>query len=169
MVPPLRLLETRMEFISRFNRVVGEMVSYLYLLAVAVTGYEVVLRYAFNAPTTWGFELTIMLCAIAYLLSGGYVTERRSHIAITSLSDRFPLRVKWWLELFGLLIGIFAIGTLAWAGFRPALFAIEIVERTGSAWDSPMPTIVKVLIVVGSGMIVAQLLVHTVRHLRGQP
>jgi len=158
-----------MDMIDRFNRVVGEMVSYLYLVAVLVTGYEVVMRYLFNAPTTWGFEFTIMLCAIAYLLSGGYVTQRRAHIAITSLSDRLPLRVKWWLELFGLAVGIFAIGTLAWAGFRPALFAIEIVERTGSAWDSPMPTIVKVLIVVGSAMIVVQLLVHAIRHIRDRP
>ncbi len=157
-----------MELVDRFNRAVGELVSYLYLVAVAVTSYEVVMRYLFNAPTTWGFELTIMVCAIAYLLSGGYVTQRKAHIAITSVTERLPPSAQWWLELFGLLVGIFAIGTLAWAGFRPAVFAIQIMERTGSAWDSPMPAIIKPLIVVGAGLIVAQLVVHLIRHLRGR-
>jgi TRAP-type mannitol/chloroaromatic compound transport system permease small subunit len=155
-----------MDLIDRFNRFTGFAVSYLYLVAVAVTAYEVVMRYLFNAPTTWAFELTILVCAVAYLLSGGYVTQNQGHIRITSLSDRLPKRVRWGLELFGMLVGVFAIGTLAWAGFKPALFAIEIVERTGSAWDSPMPTVIKVLIVVGSTMIVLQLLVQVVRHLR---
>lgn len=157
-----------MELVDRFNRFVGEAVSYLYLIAVAVTAYEVALRYLFNAPTTWAFELTILLCAIAYLLSGGYVTQGNGHIRITSISDRLPKRFAWSLELFGMLVGVFAIGTLAWAGFKPALFAIEIWERTGSAWDSPMPAILKPLIVVGAALIVVQLLVQIVRHLRGR-
>jgi TRAP-type mannitol/chloroaromatic compound transport system permease small subunit len=152
-----------MGLIDRFNRLVGEAVSYLYLVAVAVTGYEVVMRYLFNAPTTWAFELTIMVCAIAYLLSGGYVTQRKAHIAITSISERLPKPVVWWLELFGLV----AIGLLAYAGFKPALLAIELVERTGSAWNSPLPAIVKPLIVVGATLIVLQLVAHLVRHLRG--
>ncbi|MBM3534856.1 MAG: TRAP transporter small permease subunit [Alphaproteobacteria bacterium] len=157
-----------MDLIDRFNRLVGEAVSYLYLAAVAMTGYEVVMRYLFNAPTTWAFEATIMVCAVAYLLSGGYVTQKKAHIAITSVSERLPKAVVWWLELFGLVVGIFAIGLLAYAGFRPALLAIELVERTGSAWNSPMPAIVKPLIVVGATLIVLQLVVHLVRHLRGR-
>ena len=157
-----------MDLIDRFNRFIGEAVSYLYLGAVAVTAYEVVLRYLFNAPTTWAFELTILLCAIAYLLSGGYVTQGNGHIRITSISDRLPKPFAWWLELFGMLVGIFAIGVLAWAGFKPALFAIEIGERTGSAWDSPMPAILKPLIVVGAALIVVQLLVQVIRHLRSR-
>lgn len=155
-----------MNLIDNFNRVVGEIVSYLYLIAVAATAYEVLLRYLFNAPTTWAFELTILLCAIAYLLSGGYVTQANAHIRITSISDRLPKRFAWSLELLGMVIGVFAIGLLAFAGFKPALFAIEIVERTGSAWNSPMPAILKPLIVIGSAMIVMQLLVQIVRHFR---
>jgi len=154
--------------IDRLNRFLGEAVSYLYLVAVAVTGYEVVMRYLFNAPTSWAFELTILLCAIAYLLSGGYVTQANAHIRITSISDRLPKSFAWGLELFGMIVGVFALGVLAWAGFKPALFAIEIVERTGSAWNSPMPAILKPLIVVGSALIVAQLLVQIVRHLRSR-
>ena len=40
-----------------------------------------------------------------------------------------------------------------------------MVERTGSAWDSPSPAIIKPLIAIGALLIVLQLLVQLWRHL----
>ena len=158
-----------MRAIDALNRFLGERVCYLYLLAVAITAWEVVLRYVFNAPTSWGFELTILLCAICYLLSGGFVTLQNRHVAITALYDVMPARVRWWLDIAGMLTGILAMGLLVWAAYGPALKAVRLVERTGSAWNSPSPAIIKPLIAVGALLIVLQLVVQLVRHLRGAP
>jgi TRAP-type mannitol/chloroaromatic compound transport system permease small subunit len=158
-----------MRAIDRLNRFLGERLCYLYLVAVVITAWEVVLRYVFNAPTSWGFELTILLCAICYLLSGGYVTLQNRHVAITALYDVLPARVRWWLDVAGMLTGILAMALLVWAAYGPALKAVRLVERTGSAWNSPSPAIIKPLIAVGAGLIVLQLVVHLVRHLRGAP
>jgi TRAP-type C4-dicarboxylate transport system permease small subunit len=154
--------------IDRLNRLLGERLCYLYLAAVLITAYEVVMRYLFDAPTVWAFELTILLCAICYLLSGGFVTAQRKHIAITSVYDLMPARIRWWLDLLALLTGILSMGLLVWAAWRPAVLAVTIVERTGSAWNSPSPAIIKPLIAVGAGLIVLQLLVQLYRHLTGQ-
>ena len=155
--------------IDRLNRLLGERLCYLYLAAVAITASEVVMRYLLNAPTSWAFELTILLCAICYLLSGGYVTAQRKHIAITALYDLMPPRVRWWLDLLAMLTGILAMGLLVWAAWRPAVQAVRIVERTGSAWDSPSPAIIKPLIAIGASLIVLQLLAQLWRHLTGRP
>jgi TRAP-type C4-dicarboxylate transport system permease small subunit len=155
--------------IDRLNRLLGERLCYLYLAAVAITSYEVVMRYVFNAPTSWAFELTILLCAICYLLSGGFVTAQRKHIAITSLYDLMPARVRWWLDVLAMLTGILAMGLLVWSAWRPAVQAVRVVERTGSAWNSPSPAIIKPLIAVGALLIVLQLLVQLYRHLTGRP
>jgi TRAP-type mannitol/chloroaromatic compound transport system permease small subunit len=157
-----------MNVIDRLNRLLGERLCYLYLAAVVITAYEVVMRYLFDAPTIWAFELTILLCAICYLLSGGYVTAQRKHIAITSVYDLMPARIRWWLDLLALLTGILSMGLLVWAAWRPAILAVTIVERTGSAWNSPSPAIIKPLIALGALLIVLQLLVQLVRHLRGE-
>jgi TRAP-type C4-dicarboxylate transport system permease small subunit len=154
--------------IDWLNRLLGERLCYLYLAAVVITAYEVVMRYLFDAPTVWAFELTILLCAICYLLSGGFVTAQRKHIAITSVYDLMPARIRWWLDLLALLTGILSMGLLVWAAWRPAVLAVTIVERTGSAWNSPSPAIIKPLIAVGAGLIVLQLLVQLYRHLTGQ-
>jgi TRAP-type C4-dicarboxylate transport system permease small subunit len=157
-----------MRAIDALNRLLGERLCYLYLVAVAITAYEVVARYLFNAPTTWGFELTILLCGICYLLSGGFVTLQRRHVAITALYDLMPARVRWWLDVFAMLVGIVAMSLLVWAAWRPGLKAITLVERTGSAWNSPSPAIIKPLIAVGAALIVLQLLVQLWRHLTGE-
>jgi TRAP-type C4-dicarboxylate transport system permease small subunit len=155
--------------IDRLNRLLGERLCYLYLVAVAITAYEVVLRYLFNAPTSWAFELTILLCAICYLLSGGFVTAQRQHIAITSVYDMMPARIRWWLDILAMLTGILAMGLLVWAAWRPAVQAVRIMERTGSAWNSPSPAIIKPLIAIGAGLIVLQLLAQLWRHLTSRP
>jgi TRAP-type mannitol/chloroaromatic compound transport system permease small subunit len=154
--------------IDRLNRLLGERLCYLYLAAVVITAYEVVMRYLFDAPTIWAFELTILLCAICYLLSGGFVTAQHKHIAITSIYDLMPARIRWWLDLLAILTGILAMGLLVWAAWRPAVLAVTIVERTGSAWNSPSPAIIKPLIAIGALLIVLQLLVQLYRHLTGQ-
>jgi TRAP-type C4-dicarboxylate transport system permease small subunit len=154
--------------IDRLNRLLGERLCYLYLAAVVITAYEVVMRYLFDAPTIWAFELTILLCAICYLLSGGFVTAQHKHIAITSIYDLMPARIRWWLDLLAMLTGILAMGLLVWAAWRPAVLAVTIVERTGSAWNSPSPAIIKPLIAIGALLIVLQLLVQLYRHLTGQ-
>ena len=43
--------------------------------------FEVVMRYFFNAPTLWAFEVVMVVCGSAWALSGSYITMRRSHIA----------------------------------------------------------------------------------------
>lgn len=158
-----------MAWIDRLNRFLGEWFAWLYLVAVAITAWEVVMRYIFNSPTTWAFELTVLLCAIGYLFGGGYVTQQKAHISISVLRDMAPPRVAWWLDLFAHLVGIGAIGGLVWAAWRPALRALGVGERTGSAWNSLSPTIIKSLLVVAAVLVLLQLVAHVVRHLRSRP
>jgi TRAP-type mannitol/chloroaromatic compound transport system permease small subunit len=150
--------------IERINIWLGETVSWAYLGAAVVTVWEVIARYVINAPTAWAFELAIFFCAVGYLLSGGSVTAREQHIAITSIFTIAPPGVAWWLRLFGLLVGVFAIGGLAIASYRSGLHAIRIVERTGSAWNAPTPAVIKPLIFVAAVLVMLQLVVQLVRH-----
>jgi TRAP-type C4-dicarboxylate transport system permease small subunit len=80
-----------------------------------------------------------------------------------------PARVRWWLDLLAMLTGILAMGLLVWSAWRPAVQAVRIVERTGSAWNSPSPAIIKPLIAIGAGLIVLQLLAQLWRHVTNRP
>jgi len=141
--------------------------SYLYLAATVATTYEVFARYIFNAPTDWAFEATIMLCSACYLVAGGYVTQRRRHIAITSLYDGARAERKRTLDIVATCFGLLAVGLLILASWRQAMMSIQIVERTGSSWNPPLPALLKPLIVFGAILIFVQLAVQLKRLLTG--
>jgi len=141
--------------------------SYLYLAATIATTYEVFARYIFNAPTDWAFEATIMLCSACYLVAGGYVTQRRRHIAITSLYDGASAARKRTLDIVATCFGLLALGLLILSSWRQALMSLQIMERTGSSWNPPLPALLKPLIVFGAILIFVQLAVQLKRLLTG--
>ena len=77
---PGTMIAQGVDHVSRF---LGLAVGNLYILCAAVTLYEVIARYAFNAPTQWAFEVVMVLCATAWMLSAGFVTLQKRHIGIT--------------------------------------------------------------------------------------
>lgn len=155
-----------MQAIENFNIWLGRQIAWVYLVAMLVTFYEVLARYIFNAPTTWAFEITIFLCATGYLLSGPSVTARDQHIAITSIVELVGPRLRWWMRLLALVVGLFSITCLAYAAWFSGLHAISIWERTGTAYNAPTPALIKPMIAIASILVALQLLVQIIRHFR---
>jgi tripartite ATP-independent transporter DctM subunit len=148
------------DHISHFS---GIAISVLYLVAAGATLWEVVARYVFNAPTQWAFEVVMVLCAASWMISSGYVTLKQRHIGITVFHVLASERVRWRLDLFANLVGVVALFLLLSDATIRAYTAIEHVERTGSAFNSPMPMILKSLLVLGGFLYLAQLTVNLYR------
>jgi TRAP-type mannitol/chloroaromatic compound transport system permease small subunit len=153
--------------VDRFNQFLGLSVSHLYLICVAVTVYEVCMRYFFNAPTQWAFEVVMVVCASAWALSGSYITFRRAHIAITVVYEHAKGKTKWWLDLFILLVSIGSMSIFAYALWHPMLDAVMALERSGTSFNSPEPFILKTLLWVGAVLYDLQLLSNLYKHLTG--
>ena len=149
------------DHLSRFS---GLAVAQLYLVCAVVTVWEVVARYVFNAPTQWAFEVVMVLCAMAWMISAGYVTLKKRHIGITVFYVMASDRTRWWLDLFAYLAAVVALYLLAIASLPIALQAIDYGETFGSAWDSPKPQLLKMLMLVGACLYLLQILVQLWRH-----
>ena len=152
--------------IDHVSEFLGLAAAQLYLLCALITTYEVVMRYVFHAPTQWAFEVVMVLCASAWILSVGYVTRHRRHIGITVLYVLAPPRVRWVLDLLINLVAIVAVAILMYAAWEPAMRAIGSIQRTGSAFNSPEPTILKTMLVIGAALYLLQLIANLVKHLR---
>jgi TRAP-type C4-dicarboxylate transport system permease small subunit len=152
--------------IDHVSEFLGLAAAQLYLLCALITTYEVVMRYVFHAPTQWAFEVVMVLCASAWILSVGYVTRHRRHIGITVLYVLAPPRVRWVLDLLINLVAIVAVAILMYAAWEPAMRAIRSIQRTGSAFNSPEPTILKTMLVIGAALYLLQLIANLVKLLR---
>ncbi|MAZ84000.1 MAG: C4-dicarboxylate ABC transporter permease [Hoeflea sp.] len=124
---------------------------------------EVVMRYGFDSPSSWSTELAMTLCASAWVLSVGYVTERNRHISITMI-EMLVSETTWRrLRLVQMLIAGGAIFILTMALWDPAIKALNRMETSGTALNSIQPTYLKVLLVVGCILYLFQLAANLVR------
>ncbi|MEM9443624.1 MAG: TRAP transporter large permease subunit, partial [Pseudomonadota bacterium] len=160
------LVGTLTSSIDRFSRFLGLSVAQFYIFCAFVTLWEVVARYAFDAPTSWAFEVVMVLCATGWMLSVGYVTSHKRHIGITVFYLMAGQGTRWWLDLFGMVVGVFALYMLATDTLVRALESIDIVERYGSAFNSPQPMMLKTALIAGAVLYLAQLLTNLHRHFR---
>ena len=147
--------------VSRFS---GLTVAQFYILCAAITLYEVIARYVFDAPTSWAFEMVMVLCATAWMLSAGYITEKRRHIGITVFYVLAKESTRWRLDLFAMIVGVIALFLLATDALTRSLESISIIERAGSSFNSPQPMILKTALFVGATIYLLQLLVNLHRH-----
>jgi TRAP-type mannitol/chloroaromatic compound transport system permease small subunit len=152
--------------VDRTTTFIGRAVAQFYFLLASITLYEVVMRYFFHAPTMWAFEMVMLLCAMAWMLSVGFVTQQQGHIAITIFYVISPKRVQWWLDVFANVVGVLVLGTLTYASWPLMRDALVMYELSGTAFNSPEPMITKTVLFLGALMYVVQLVVNTVRHLQ---
>lgn len=154
--------------IDRFSNFVGRRLCWLYLIAVIVSVYEVFVDSAFGTPTVWVHDMTIMLCSACFLLGGAYAMQRREHIRITVIYDLFPDRVKRWADILGLSLALLYMALLSFFTTTAAIESIGLVERSGRAWDFPMPMVVRTFFCLGSVLLTVQIAAHLYQRICGQ-
>jgi TRAP-type mannitol/chloroaromatic compound transport system permease small subunit len=58
----------------------GKVFAWCIIVMAFGIGYEVVVRYAFNAPTPWAFDLSYMLYGTLFMIAGAYTLSRDGHV-----------------------------------------------------------------------------------------
>jgi TRAP-type mannitol/chloroaromatic compound transport system permease small subunit len=157
--------------IERVSDAIGNTASYLFLIIVAISAYEVVMRYAFEAPTIWVHELSVALAAAAFVIGGPVVHQRRQHIAITYFYDRRSPHVRAMADLLNSLLTVVFLAFLTLASARQAADALGIMETSGTALNWPIPTFLKTLFALCSLVMLLQTLGHIwndIRKLQGR-
>ena len=154
----------RFAFFDHFSKFSGLAVAQLYLICAAVTGYEVISRYVFDNPTQWVFEVVMVLAATAWMLSAAYVTLHKRHIGITVFYIMASDRGKWWLDFIAYVVGIIALWLLIDDSVIRALDSVMMLEKAGSAWNSPQPMILKSMLTIGALTYIIQLMINLYRH-----
>jgi len=158
----------KMEFehwrsIDRASIFVGRITMILVVAITLVMLYEVMMRYAFEAPTLWANELTLWIAGFVFLLSGLYAMQQRCHIRIFLLYDAVP---RWMQHLFDilsvLLIVIFAF-FLIFGSFKQ-VFITKFYkwEMFGTAFDPPIPATMQPMILIIVALIALQAVINLI-------
>src|SRR5205807_6815014 len=74
-----RLIKT-VRAIDKFTDTIGVWVAWLNIPLVLAVSYEVIARYAFDAPSIWSFDVTYMLYGTIFMLGAAYALHKGAHI-----------------------------------------------------------------------------------------
>jgi TRAP-type mannitol/chloroaromatic compound transport system permease small subunit len=58
----------------------GKVFAWSIIVMAFSMGYEVVVRYAFNAPTPWAYDISYMLYGTLFMMAGAYTLSRDGHV-----------------------------------------------------------------------------------------
>lgn len=67
-------------FIDSLSTSVGKAFAWLILVLTMSMSYEVFVRYALNAPTSWAFDFSYIIYGGLFLMSGAYTLARNAHV-----------------------------------------------------------------------------------------
>ena len=117
---------------------IGRIGSFLLLVIIVATFYEVVVRYFLGSPTSWSNELSQICFAIYMMLGGCYVLKHKNHVCMDILSTRFTPRVKAITNMIGYVLACIFLVVLIMRGGARAIQTIQTNEHATTVWGPSM-------------------------------
>lgn len=134
------------------------------LLTMTVVAADVVMRYLFNAPLAWSFDVVSM-----YLLTGGFFLalpssyEQGSHVRVDILVHRYPRAFRRACEMVSCACGMFVLGAIAFVAYQRTVVSFVNGDAVVGlfAWPTWPST---AFVAVGAGLLALRLAISIVRH-----
>ena len=107
-------------------------IRWLILAFVFTMAYEVIARYAFNAPTVWSYDVSYMMGGGMIILGGAYLILHEGHVRIDTFYGRLATRKRLILDIaLGLLFFLPMVIIMSKFSFHYAYRAWKFGEVSG--------------------------------------
>ncbi len=96
----------------------GKAFAWLIVLMTLGTSYEVVVRYLFNSPTPWAFDVSFIMYGTLFMMGGAYTLSRGQHVRGDFLYRSWQPRTQGAVDLVLYFLfffpGVFALIFAGW-------------------------------------------------------
>ncbi|MBN1151713.1 MAG: TRAP transporter small permease subunit [Dehalococcoidia bacterium] len=118
----------------------GKHVCFLAFALVFTISVDVFLRYVFNSPTKWSYDITYMIGGTLFLMSISYVLRHRGHVSIDIVRKKLPVKIGLAVDIaLHLLLFFPLIGVLFYMSVDHALTSIAQRELSNVGfWRPPL-------------------------------
>jgi len=98
-----------LQIIDSISEYTGRWVSWLCILIVLIGVYEVVMRYFFNSPTMWGYQILCILGGTFSVIGWAYTHLHHEHIRVDVFYHKFSTRRKKIIDIICALLFTFPL------------------------------------------------------------
>jgi len=142
-------------FIDSTNEWLGKVASFLVLIVMAIVVMEVTLRYGFDSPTIWAWDVNIQLFAAFVFLGAGYTLLHRTIITVDVLYNRFPPKWQAFADVITYLCCLTFCAVIIWGGTVMAVKSWSVMETSRTFFEPPL-YFIKTLIPIAGILMLAQ-------------
>ena len=122
-------------FADKLSTSVGKAFAWCIVILMGGTVYEVVMAYAFNAPTLWNFDFSLQMYGAILMMSGAYCLATEAHVRGDVIYRLFKPKTQGYIDLVLYFIFFFpGVLALSFYGYEYAALAWKIKE---TSWNSP--------------------------------
>ncbi len=150
--------------VDRLNAFIGKLFAWCIVILMAAICYEVFCRYALHNPTTWAYDVSLMLYGALFMMAGAYTLSRNGHVRADFLYRKWQPRnqAKTDLVLYFLFYfpGILALIYSGWGYFY---LSYLLNEHSSFSPEGPVIWPFKALIPITGVMMLLQGIVEVVR------
>lgn len=154
--------------ITGLNRLFFLFAAAIIFAVVPILLYEVVARYAFDAPTVWAMEASTLVFGPHFMLAGPYLLHIRGHVAVDIFSDKAEGSTRRALDVFTFLVVAVFAGVFAVVSWPLATNSYALGETSFSAWNPPIWWL-KFIVPFAFSLLCAQALAEAAMALRPMP
>ena len=151
-------------FIDDLSTWVGKTFAWCIIALTLATSYDVVMRYAFSAPTGWAFDTEYILYGTLFMMAGAYTLSQDGHVRGDFISRMLSLKVRAGIELACLLLFFFpAMLALLYSGYEFFSLSWQMNEHSSSSPTGPPIYPFKAVIPLAAIFMLLQGSVETIR------
>jgi len=166
MAEPSAGLVKMVRVIDKFTDTTGTWVAWLNMPLVVVVAWEVIARYAFDAPTTWSFEITYMLYGTIFMLGAAYALHKGAHIRTDFFFEKWSIRTKGVIDSTAYLVFFFpAIFIFLLVSWSEGWYAVSIGERSEQTPWRPLLWPFKMVVPLACLLLLVQGVSETIKSL----
>ncbi|MFC1931078.1 TRAP transporter small permease subunit [Chloroflexota bacterium] len=150
--------------ISSITDWAGRTVSWIIVMLVLIVSFEVMMRYVFNAPTIWTYDISYMILAIFVAVGFAFVLRHRGHVRVDVIYNKFPPKGRLIIDITFTLILFFPLFfMLTIELFQDALYALQVSEKTNLTYLYVITWPYKTIVFFGITLLFLQGVVNLIR------
>lgn len=126
------------ERIDLINKYIYNGISFLFVPMTLMAMYEVAMRYFFNAPTIWAWDINVQCFCAIVVLGGAHTLKQGGHVIMDILVNKLSPRTKLRLNLIVYLVFFFAMVIAIWQVSIFAWQSILLFEEASTIFGPPL-------------------------------
>ena len=158
----MKAIESYLRFTDWLNSKFAWIVAFLVVPMLCIMVWEIVMRYFFNMPSLWAYEISKFIYGGYIVLGGAYTLMAGGHVNVDIIWGKQSPRGKAITDIITSAATFLFIGVLFWVSLERTILSWQIGETTMTHWQ-PIYYPLRTTLPVGCFLFLMQIVAKLIR------